>query len=126
MRWTETLPNEGREVVDECLDQLSPRSWVQRRNTVEEKVNSARETAQPIAGASQAARVETARFMSGAIVATIIEKLDNPEIVDAEQAQFFAMSANLDDQVAACDWLIQECKPARRLDATPRLGRIAH
>ena len=54
---------------------------------------------------------EASLFMTGAIVAAIIEFLEAPRIAEADQAQLFAMSASLDHQAAACDWFIEACAP---------------
>ncbi len=111
MYLTEILPEKEQKAVDECLHKLTPNDWWQCRDDIKATISIACKALSPLSRGSLEARAEATRFVTGAIVAAIIEKLDSPRILEAEQAEFFAMSANLDHQVAACDWFIQHCEP---------------
>jgi hypothetical protein len=128
MRWSETLPVEGAKIVDECLERILPQDWRRRRSVIEAAIDTACRACTPVSRGSEAGRAEAARFMSGAIVAAIIEKLDSPAIVEADQAQLFAMSASLDHQTAACDWFIQQCARTSFAADAPesRAGLVSH
>ncbi len=103
------LPEESRKIVDECLDRILPEDWQQCRSIIESVAESARVAVRQTETASEAGRDEVTRFMTGAIIAAVLDKLESPEIVEAEQAQLFAMSASIEHQAAACDWFIEQC-----------------
>lgn len=103
------LPEDSRKIVDECLDRILPKNWHGCGEIVESVVASATIASLTEETVSEAGRNEITRFVTGAVAAAIIEKLDSPVIVEDDQAQLFAMSANLDHQVAACDWFISQC-----------------
>ena len=106
--WDAALPEEGRKIVEECLGRILPQNWRIRRDVIETAIASATEPKGP----------DMQAFIAGAVVAAIIERLDAPAIVSADQAQLFAMSANTDHQLAACDWFISQCS-AETLPALP-------
>lgn len=99
--WNDALPEEGRRIVEECFGRILPQNWRTRKEVIE--------TA--IATVTAPRGAEVREFIAGAVVAAIIERLDTPPIVEADQAQLFAKSANLDHQLAACDWFINQCTP---------------
>jgi hypothetical protein len=109
MRWKTLLPEESRKIVNECLDRILPKNWQGCGDIVESVVAAAKIHSLPEETVSDAGRDEITRFVTGAVTAAIIEKLDSPVIIEDDQAQLFAMSANLDHQVAACDWFISQC-----------------
>ena len=96
--WDDALPEEGRKIVEECLDRILPQTWRTRRDLIETAIATAIEPKGP----------DMQAFISGAVVAAILERLDAPVIVSADQAQLFAMSADMDHQLAACDWFISQ------------------
>lgn len=98
--WDNALSEEGRKIVEECLDRILPQTWRTRRDLIETAIATAIEP-EPKGPDMQA-------FISGAVVAAIIERLDAPAIVSADQAQLFAMSADIDHQLAACDWFVSQ------------------
>lgn len=113
LEWTEVLPEEGRKLVEECLDRIRPQGWRERCDIIQSILAADNRNAGFLSDSP-----EVARFLSGAIVAAIIERLDTPLIVEADQAQLFAMSANPDHQTAACDWFIAQCA-GHQLTSTP-------
>ncbi len=104
--WNDALPEEGRKIVDACLERIAKQDWRQRRDAIEAAVATS-ETA----NSNTPLCLEASKFMSSAVVAAIIEFLETPKIAEADQAQLFAMSASLDHQAAACDWFIEACAP---------------
>jgi len=56
----------------------------------------------------QVSNEQAAAFAAGAIIAAILERLDEQGIVDSDQALVYAMSADIDHQSAACDWFIEQ------------------
>tara|TARA_Y100000588_G_scaffold189740_1_gene203651 strand:- start:44 stop:436 length:393 start_codon:yes stop_codon:yes gene_type:complete len=106
--WTDTLPPEARDVVDNCLDRILLQDWRQRRDTIETTIAAASNTA-------SATGAEAPEHLKARMVAAIIERLQTPAIVELEQAELFAMSACPDHQIAACDWLIEAAAGAPQL-----------
>ncbi len=105
--WNNALPEEGRRIVDACVEPVAQQDWRQRRDTIEAAVATS-----DMANKLSARCPEASLFMTSAIVAAIIEFLEAPRIAEADQAQLFAMSASLDHQAAACDWFIEACAHA--------------
>ena len=103
MSWRSSLPDQGREIVEDCTRKMEGRNWRQRRDVLEEALERTYQAQSGNAGVlDAAARQQSASIM----VAAVLEKLDATDIVDGDQAQLFAMSADAGHQVAACDWFI--------------------
>ena len=98
MWWRETLPEETRFVVDDFVRRMTSQNWRERRDMIEAVV----------VGEDAFEDAATRSFITGAVVAAILEQLDETRVADADQALIYAMSANLEHQAAACDWFLSQ------------------
>lgn len=100
------LPDDARRIVDICVERIATQAWRQRRDTIEATI--------------AAGPGSLAKYMTGSIVAAVIERLNTPQITESAQAELFAMSARLDHQTAACDWFIEAAAgPVLAVSAAP-------
>ena len=114
MRWQATLPEKGREILEDCARKMAGQNWQQRCETVESALNQVLAEESTEAGRSKAKR----QYSAGIMIAAILDKLDTVDVNDAEQAKLAASSIDFDHQIAACDWLIEQSLAAAPLPRT--------
>ena len=117
MRWQATLPEKGREIIEDCTRKMADQNWQQRCETVESALNQVLAEESTEAGRSKAKRQYSAGIMIAAILDKL-DKLDTGDVNDAEQAKLAASSTDFDHQIAACDWLIELSLAAAPLPGT--------
>ncbi len=103
MPWRSALPELGREILEDCTRKMEGQNWRKRRDVLEEALEK---TIQAQAGDSGVPDAAARQVSASIMVAAVLEKLDASDIVDGDQAELFAMSADTGHQLAACDWFI--------------------
>lgn len=102
MRRHTSLAAMSQDILEGCTEKVSGETWNERLQTVEDAIDKMYEALddQYASGSRE--------FSNEIIVTAVLDRLDVSTVTDPDQAKLFAMSTNLDHQIASFDWLIEQ------------------
>ena len=102
---TGAFEGKHRRIATICAKRIAHRNWRDRRRAIETTI--------------QWLQGDLGSFAAGAMVASILDRLGAPTVIDSDQALIFAMSDSPDHQLAACDWFIEHGLKTRDAPVSP-------